>query len=396
MRKACLFSYILCLLIRFSLEAREVLGWIASYHVDAGKEALQLDCGEYSPKDAITTIALQFWLPTFDGEVMLDTAEGASDEAVKELKALADSYNIKTLLCIYNYFNDKWDWDDLAVGAFTTHKSTFIKALVDEVKKYDLDGIDLDLEAMDDREQDKQAYITFVKELAPELHAIGKTLSLASFNTPCFNAPNMSWWEELKEDIDNFHTMNYSEGYEYCEKTEPYCTTDPSQHGEKVYKYSYTMQYGLDKGVDTAAISIGLMALTSWGDPEQDVNYHLQSILDLNAIPGICIWELTRNSGIWATSEVWEKLSVIKKHGEQSQIDEKQSLQQGTLVSRPRTYKIVGNTCTVPKEYRSIKHTAEVYSLQGKLIDRIRLTGNGTLSFNGPRKSMHVRLVKFH
>ncbi len=395
MKKAGLFIGVLCSVIIFSTEAREVLGWIASYNVEEGKEALQLDCGDYSPKDAITTIALQFWLPTFGGGVMLDTAEGASEKAVTELKAIADSYNIKTLFCIYNYFNDKWDWDDLAVGAFTTYKSTFIKAIVDEVKKYDLDGVDLDLEAMDDREQHKQPYITFVKELAPQLHALGKTLSLASFNTPCFNAPNMSWWDELKDDIDNFHVMNYSEGYEYCEKTEPYCTTDPSQHNKKVYKYSYTMQYGLDAGVDTAAISIGLMARTSWGDPEQDVNYHLQNILDLPAIPGICIWELTRTSGIWATSEVWEKLATIKEYGEVTDISSKQPVSQA-VAGLSKTLKVVGNTCMVPEKYRAGGHYAEVYSLQGKQIDRIRLSNTGSITPKGNRKKMDIRIVKFY
>ncbi len=86
-----------------TIEAREVIGWIAPYHTEEGKAALRMDCGQYSPKDGISAIAIQFWIPTFEGGLQLATEEGATEEEVQDFKRIADSLGIKVLLCIYNY-----------------------------------------------------------------------------------------------------------------------------------------------------------------------------------------------------------------------------------------------------------------------------------------------------
>lgn len=378
----------------FLSDAREVLGWIPAYRLEAAKTSLKMNCGAFSPKDGLSAIALQFWLPTKSGQIVLDTGEGATKKGVEELKQIADSFAMKTLLCVYNYFNKKWDWDTLAISAFKTSKTAFAKAIVDEVKAYNLDGVDLDLESEDDRPKDRKAFADFVKELYPQLHAIGKTLSVATYNTPCFNAPNMAWWKDWKGYVDNVHTMNYTEGYEYCEKTEPYCTEDPSQDNMKVYKYSYTVTYGLNSGVDTAAISIGVMTTSSWGTPAQDATYHLQSILDLPAVPGVCIWQVASLSGTWATSALWEKMAAIKKYGSITDISLKQAKNPGTS-QKSMPFKISGNTCIIPENFRGKGHYAAIYSLQGRLLEKIQLYNAKTIPFKDVDKSMIVRIVQF-
>ena len=51
---------------------------------------------------------------------------------------------VKIMLCIYNG-TSSWDWT-LAEAAFDNHQDSFIDALMEELKYFNLDGIDIDLE----------------------------------------------------------------------------------------------------------------------------------------------------------------------------------------------------------------------------------------------------------
>jgi hypothetical protein len=189
--------------------------------------------------------------------------------------------------------------------------------------------------------------------------------------------------------------MNYNDGYEYCEKTIADCTEDETQNNKKVYKYSYTVSYGLNSGIDTASISIGVMVSASWGSPAQPVTYHLQSILDLPAIPGLCIWELGYiGSGAWTTSEVWQKISAIKNYGNNTAISAKQTEKIKTPF--PDTYSTLTlNSLVVPECFRGDGHYAELYSIQGRFLDKIQLSKARIIYFKGSRTSPGVHIVKF-
>lgn len=49
------------------------------------------------------------------------------------------------LLCVYNAVSGSWDWP-LARAGFAENPNKFIDALMAEVERLELDGVDVDLE----------------------------------------------------------------------------------------------------------------------------------------------------------------------------------------------------------------------------------------------------------
>lgn len=391
MRKFAPAFYFLSVVCIFTLEAREIFTWVSSDALSSAPKALALNCGTYSPRNAITALAMQAWLVNSDGTISLDTEHGASKTGVQNAKKTCDSLGIRSIMCVYNLINGSWNWST-ALSGFKTNKATLVKSIVDEMKAYGLDGVNLDFEGPSvSATADLPAYTDFVKALSAELKPLGKTLTAACYCSPCYNAPNTSWWKGWKGVVTAQHIMGYDQTWEANEKSIGECPSDPSQKNQKTFKYSYMVSYGLSIGLDTAEISIGLQVMESWGG--QNADYHIQSILNLPVVPSICIWELgyISRSTIWKTSALWEKLVKIKKMGTNTPVSAA-SPKSIEYSMKSGCYKAVQNSIVVPECFRSAGHFAEVYSLQGKLMHRIPLSGNRRILLT----AASVNIVKFY
>ena len=150
--------------------------------------------------EGLTRIGLQLWNPSTDGRSLVFAPINKHGDLVTpgdviRFRNWAKAKNIQVLLTVYNNSQviEKWDWA-LAKRAFLNNRVDFSTELIKEMNKYELDGIDLDLEGEGNHDKDRSAYAIFIKELSLQLKAQAKLLTIDSFHSPCDNAPNMSWW----------------------------------------------------------------------------------------------------------------------------------------------------------------------------------------------------------
>ena len=312
MKRNSLLPVLLLLLLSliFSIHAREVMSWVPPYDISRCYSRLTEDMGTYSAHDVMTHLGLQFWRPLSSGEIVYE--EECDDEAVNKFREKCTEYGIKLLLCIYNnnQQNPGWDWP-LARTVIRDKKTAFINALYNECKRLNLDGVDIDLEGTRnyDDDIDRPLYAAFVKELGEKLHAEGLVLTADSFHSPCYNAPNMAWWEDWAGYVDHIHSMGYAQLYENNNKTLDGCPAAPDKEGEKFFKYSYQSQFALDAGLAPQVASIGMPSSSTWGG--QYLRDHIRDILDLNSPTSVCIWDFTLGGSQWRESETWELLKKL-------------------------------------------------------------------------------------
>ena len=174
---------------------------------------------------------------------------------------------MQPLLTVYNNSQviNRWDWQ-WARRAFAEHPEEFTAALVAAVDKWELDGVDLDLEGEGDFSADRAAYASFVHQLSAALKAKGKLLTVDSFHSPCDNAPNMRWWSDWVGDVATIHSMGYEDLYEGSKATftpegRPVC-----ENGAALFRYSWQLDYGVKAGYRRDQIVMGMPTwVDTWG-----------------------------------------------------------------------------------------------------------------------------------
>jgi Glycosyl hydrolases family 18 len=207
---ACLMG-VSCL--QDSVEANTVMAWVPAYGIGDATGTLAIPLGgDRTVAEVLSRIALQFWIP-INGNLALD--KRVSENEVRNLLRIARQKNLQVLLCVCNAYPDAsgsgFSWDR-ARPAFAGNRGAFIRQLVEEARKYGLDGVDLDIESERDglSAQDRSDYAAFVLELARRLHGEGKILTLSSFPGSWFG-PNRSWWRDWAAAIDGLQSMGYSD-----------------------------------------------------------------------------------------------------------------------------------------------------------------------------------------
>jgi hypothetical protein len=274
--------------------ANEVMSWVPPYGIGPSKNILNGTYGKYKAKDGLTHIGLQFWYPTASGGV---TFAGPSASDVQWFAGWGKNNNVKVLLTVFNATGG-WNWN-LAVAAFASNRGAFAKALVAEMDKYGLDGVDLDLEGNKLPANDhRNEYKAFVAELSGLLKPKGKLLTVCTFNNEnADNMPDETWFPDWTGKVDYIHIMGYEEMYE----------TSP----DKTQAYSYQQNLGAKAGYDRYQISMGLMGSQSWGGGTalQHLN---ECITKPKEVASVCIWDLQMPGAIWKTEPVWEALAKIK------------------------------------------------------------------------------------
>ncbi len=298
------------------LQAQEVMSWVPPYRLEQSRKALEHTVAGITADQWLTRIGLQFWLPTAKGEVVFAThEEKVGDAEVVWFRDWAKARKVKVLLTIYNH-NGKWDWA-LAKAAFKDHQDAFVKNLVATLEKYQLDGIDLDLEGNGSLEADRADFARFVAKLSKVLKAKGKLLTVDSFHSPCFNAPHMGWWSDWKGQVDAIHSMGYGDLYEGSTATFTPDQGEPCMNGENIFRFSWQVAWARRQGIPAADLLLGLPGgRYEWGRSE--LPKHLEDATKVGA--GICIWDIPSVAGgrrdtRWGSEAAWKALVRFRKGG---------------------------------------------------------------------------------
>ena len=297
--------------------APQVIGWVPPYAMDKAMQGLEVTPGVGA---GLTRLGLQFWNPSREGTGLVfapidDTGKPVTAADVIRFRDWARARRIPVLLTVYNNSQviGKWDWA-LARNAFVLNRAAFTQALVAEMDKYGLDGIDLDLEGEGDLTSDRAAYALFVRELSKIVRAKGKLLTIDSFHSPCDNAPNMSWWADWKGQVDAIHSMGYADLYEgstdtFTPKGKPVC-----ENGAPIFKYSWQLHYGLKAGYTAEQIVLGMPTwVDTWGRGGRGdgVVPHLREVQDLGA--GIALWDLQLEAPGWRAPGTWQVVRELRE-----------------------------------------------------------------------------------
>lgn len=294
----------------------QVIGWVPPYGLEAS--AFGINANPQIGR-SLTRIGLQFWNPSADGTgvVLAPTHKlgpPVPPESIARFRDWAQARGIKVLLTVYNNSQvlEKWDWE-LARRGFKDNRSAFVSALVREMEKYKLDGIDVDLEGEGDHSADRVAYAEFIQELSKALKSRGKLLTIDTFHSPCDNAPNMSWWKDWLGQVDAIHSMGYQDLYE--ESTETF--TPPNkpvcEEGAHLFKYSWQLQYGLKAGYRVDQIVLGQPTwVDHWGKKgsEHPASWHIQNAQRLGA--GVALWDLQLEAQGWRSEATWKAIQTMR------------------------------------------------------------------------------------
>ncbi|MBV2209218.1 MAG: hypothetical protein KUL77_06610 [Thermomonas sp.] len=300
--------------------APQVMGWVPAYGVEASMEALNAN-----PKigQALTRIGLQFWNPSADGRSLVLAPAGKdgsalSPDAIARVRDWAHARGIKVLLTVYNNSETTlvWDWP-LALRAFRDNRDAFADAMVQEMQRHQLDGIDLDFEGNGDFSADRAAFADFVRTLSAKLRPSGKLLTIDSFHSPCYNAPNMAWWEDWKEHVDSIHSMGYQDLYEASTTTFTPEGGSICAKGAALFKYSWQLGWGQKHGYRVDQIILGQPTWADrWGDAgkETDAASHIEEAHKLGA--GVALWDLQLPAPGWRSDATWD--AMLKLRGKQA------------------------------------------------------------------------------
>jgi hypothetical protein len=273
--------------------ARPVTTWVAPYAVKKSKIQLDQIPGV---RDALTHLALQFWVPTKSGGVELVKKQEATATAVAELRDWGHAGGVRVVLCVYNADGGKWDWP-LARATFADHRDVFVKNLLAEVDRLGLDGVDVDLEGNGSFEADKTPFVAFVTSLSKQLHDRGKHLSVDTFSYE-WNAPNQKWWPDLLPLVDGLTTM----GYESIGATAGEWRGYAAQR-DAAGKFAAKLQIGMPSSKD------------AWrGNTAID---HLAWV-QKDGKTGVAIWDGQIRNDAWIKPEVWLTLKSIRDGRERS------------------------------------------------------------------------------
>lgn len=283
---------------RATVPPRMVMTWVPPYDLATSYTQIRKLYSGTGPRNSITHLALQFWVPAPDGG--LDRASSAgtiSDTVIRQYVAFAHANGFKVMLCVYNGDGANWDWP-LARNAFVNNRTKFINELVAEMQKFRLDGIDVDLEGPDylypNVHNDKGVYITFIRALATRVHAVGKVITLDSFPYQ-WNGPNWSWWPALFPLVDGITSMGYAE---------------IGRNAATWAKYAAQKAHA---STNSAKLMLGVPSdVNAWqGNTALDQVKWFRTAGAGRV--GVAIWDVRNLGAAWRRLDIWSELRAIRE-----------------------------------------------------------------------------------
>ena len=272
-----------------SFSGRPVMTWVPAYGIEKVKARLDESFGGNGLQNALTHLALQFWIPAADGSITTTPKYGViSDETISLFIRWGHAHGIRVMLCVHNAL-ESWDWS-LARSAFADHPKEFADALVAEADRRGLDGVDIDFEGNGSLDDDKDAFVNFVRDLSGKLHAQGKQLTVDSFAYR-WNAPNQTWWRDLLPLVDGLTSMGYA---------------DTGLDGDDWRAYASQKAVA---GADAAKLLIGVPSgKDEWRNhPALD---HMDWIAADGGV-GAAIWDAQLNAPAWRQDDIWAEIRKI-------------------------------------------------------------------------------------
>jgi parallel beta-helix repeat protein len=282
----------------------EVMTWVPPYLTSESKLAAQADFGTCDPKDGLTRISLQWWVPMSNGKIKYnDKHDSLDDDDVAWWTAWGHENGIEILLCIAAVA-PPYSWD-IARSAFINNTATLVDSIVSEMDRLSLDGIDIDFESCNSEHQnDRDAFAQFIHHLSVELNGRGKTLTVCSHALSC--APKPDWWQDWLGEVDNIVSMGYEETYE---------------GGIGWHKYSSQQDFGYEAGYAGDVVLMGIPAyVAEWGTSSgrgTSPLAHVQEIrYDLPESTGIAIWDLhwVWEKDYWHDPDLWCEIKGLKEN----------------------------------------------------------------------------------
>ena len=367
--------------------AIEIMTWVPPYAIEECQAVVEADFGECDAEDALTRVGLQFWIPNWDGSISyqnLGPWGNPGDADVTWWRDWCAANGIECLLTIYNNDGSTWNWD-LATAAFADNRATFVAALISELDRLNLDGIDLDLEGIGDLNGDRAAFDQFVHDLWVELEARGKILTVDSFHY-IWNAPNHDWWSDWLGEVDNIHTMGYDDLYE---------------GGTGYHPYSFQQNAGYAAGYPGTAVLMGMPGwLSSWGVSAgygTSAQAHVQEVRYMLAEPtGIAIWDLQLSA--WQDSDLWCEILALREEGTGIDDGADDSIACGLPVLLQNTPNPFNPTTVISYALPSECHVElSVHSVDGRraatLVDGIQPAGRQSVTWDA---AAHASGVYFY
>jgi len=307
--------YLPIAILSASLLAHETVAWVPPYQLATSRRALVHRAGSVTADQWISRLGLQFWIVQPDGGLAYaERGEKLSDAEVAHYRSWGKAKGVKVLLTVYNHDGKSWDWQR-ARSAFALNRDTLVRSLVDEMTRHDLDGIDLDLEGEGHLEPDREAYATFVRALSIAVHARGKLLTIDSFHSPCFNAPNLAWWGDWKGQVDAIHSMGYGDLYEANRAPFVLDNGQPCAEGATIFRFSWQGTWAKGKGFHPSQVLMGVPGWQyEWGGSA--LPKHLEDLARLGL--GCAVWDLPSALGSerdprWGSEASWKALAAFKR-----------------------------------------------------------------------------------
>ncbi len=181
---------------------KRILTWVPYYSIESSKDALMSSVGNNRISNIITDIGLQFWSVDFSGNLTLINNNLVDD--INWFIEFSRVNNIRLHLTVVNKDESVFDWSVVKGIVKPKIRAKFISQLIEEMSKYNLDGIDLDLEGDDytciDVDNDRLSFKLMVDELKECLNDIDKLLNINSPPDNRYCAPKSDWWEDWNTD----------------------------------------------------------------------------------------------------------------------------------------------------------------------------------------------------
>jgi len=277
--------------LSLSTSRRLVMTWVPPYAVKKCQTRLSETHEGVGMGDALTHLALQFWIPTREGGLSrAGRTNETTDAAIAALRDWGRTNGVRVLLCVFNGGGKSWDWS-LAQAGFADHPDALIDALLAEVKRHELDGVDLDLEGKSEFQDDREAYVAFVRRLSDRLHREGHHLTVDSFAYK-WNVPNHSWWPDLLPHVDGLTTMGYGQTGSDALKWRAYAFQEAAA-GELSHKLMIGVPAHLDEWQGRALME------------------HLEWLRNNDSV-GVSFWDAQLRGQAWRQPEVWHTLRQIR------------------------------------------------------------------------------------
>lgn len=325
--------YLLIFITNLSIISKaDILSWVPPYRIDECKTVLNANFGTHSIEDALTHMALQFWVPettmvageiASTGNIVFkvdmqnsDPFQATSDDVIW-FRDWCHQRGVKALLTIAFFAVPNEDpqknaknWK-VQKSAFMDNRTTFVNALIDTMISYNLDGIDLDLESWEaeaSNSEYREGYKNFIKELSDSLKANHPTKHL-SISAPMgvWGFANRNWWTDWANAVDAINVMGYQNSYE--------------GQSNVSYRYTSILNDAINYGYDTVQVSFGMASkYDTWGSGGlgEGIINHINEVKNItNGKGNICIWDLdllhsTDNTpSNWQSDSVWKALAEL-------------------------------------------------------------------------------------